>query len=310
MPKPAGRVTKPARFSFAPQAKLKKGDYHDNMDGAMFERWLHTRLIPAFEEKYGSDMKMVLVMDNASYHHELNHEYFPKGKTPSNAPKGLCNDVLDKAGCRSIKVMRDGKELNFEITKAGEKPDKAKIPGTVHANFPRGPSVEELRHAMNEYLPVHCPQALDSRVEKLFREKKWDIIWTPPYCPKFQPIELVWGVGKQRAAGLYMPKRTMLQTREHLRRGWYGGLDSVGDRMEKCNVKGCWEKAMGEIDTWISHGNVVNPGYGVTGSLMELGNIQDWMLSGLEREIDESDESGEAADDSDDSDDDEEDEEQ
>ena len=25
-----------------------------------------------------------------------------------------------------------------------------------------------------------------------------------------------------------------------------GGADSVGDRMEKCNAKGCWEKAMGE----------------------------------------------------------------
>ena len=52
------------------------------------------------------------------------------------------------------------------------------------------------------------------------------------------------------------------------------------------------------------------PGYGVAGSLMELGNIQDWMLSGVEREVDESDESGEAADDSDDDDDDEEVEEQ
>ena len=49
------------------------------------------------------------------------------------------------------------------------------------------------------------------------------------------------------------------------------------------------------VGTWISHGNVVNPGYGVTGSLMELANIQDWMYSGLEREVDESDESGEAA---------------
>ena len=144
----------------------------------------------------------MLVMDNASYHHELNHKYFLKGKAPSNAPKGLCNGVLDKAGCRSIKVMRDGKELNFEITKAGVEPDKSNIPGTVHANanFPRGPSVEELRHAMNEYLPAHCRQTLDSRVEKLFREKQWGIIWTPPYFPKFQPInKACLGCGK--AAG-------------------------------------------------------------------------------------------------------------
>jgi len=67
------------------------------------------------------------------------------------------------------------------------------------------------------------PEALDSKVEALFREKQWEIIWTPPYCPKFQPIELVWGVGKQRAGTLYKPKRTLDSTRRHLRRGWYGG---------------------------------------------------------------------------------------
>ena len=106
-------------------------------------------------------------------------------------------------------------------------------------------------------------------------------------------------MGKQRAAGKYMPGRTMLQTREHLRRGWYGGADSVGDRMEKCNAKGCWEYSMGDVDVWISHGNVLNPGCSVTGSLMELGNIQQCALLGLEREVDESDESGEAAGDSD-----------
>ena len=87
--------------------------------------------------------------------------------------------------------------------------------------------MEELRHVMNEYLPVHCPQALDSRVEKPFRKKQWGIIWTPHTAPspKSQPIELAWGVGvgKQRVAGLYKPKRAMLETREHLRRGWYGG---------------------------------------------------------------------------------------
>ena len=109
-------VTKPLRLSFATKAKLEKGHYHENMDGAMFERWLDTRfvLVHAFEEKYSKDMKMVLVVDNASYHHEPNQEYFPNGKTPSNAPKRLCNDVLHKAGSRSIKVMRDGEELNFD----------------------------------------------------------------------------------------------------------------------------------------------------------------------------------------------------
>ena len=48
------------------------------------------------------------------------------------------------------------------------------------------------------------------------------IIRTPSYCPKFQPIEMVWGVGKQRAASLYFPWRTLEQTQLDLRKGFYG----------------------------------------------------------------------------------------
>ena len=44
------------------------------MDGEMFEKWLEIRLIPAFTAQF-PNKKMILVMDNASYHHELNHEY-------------------------------------------------------------------------------------------------------------------------------------------------------------------------------------------------------------------------------------------
>ena len=57
------------------------------------------------------------------------------------------------------------------------------------------------------------PEVLDSKVERVFREKGWKIIWTPPYCPKFQPIELVWGVGKQRAGTLYFKGRDLKTTR-------------------------------------------------------------------------------------------------
>ena len=101
----------------------------------MFERWLHTRLIQAPEAKYGTDMKMVLVMDNASYHHELNHEYFPKGKTPSNAPEGLCNVVLYKAGCRSITPSRStGRNSTLRSRRAPRnRTSKSDIPGAVYS---------------------------------------------------------------------------------------------------------------------------------------------------------------------------------
>ena len=132
-----------------------------------------------------------------------------------------------------------------------------------------------------KYYKSNKPEVLDSRVEGVFREKQWEIIWTPPYCPKFQPIELVWGVGKQRAATLYKPGRTMKETKEHLRRGWYGGVGSADEVWAECNVAGCWRTAMGEIDQWIAKDNVVNPGQGVTGNLANLGGVQEWMMQDL-----------------------------
>ena len=57
-------------------AKSGIKDYHDNMDGVGFEWWLENRLFSAFEAKYGAEKKMIVVMDNASYHHQLNTAYY------------------------------------------------------------------------------------------------------------------------------------------------------------------------------------------------------------------------------------------
>ena len=47
-------------------------------------------------------------MDNASYHHQLNTNYYPEKKNPANASKSLNAHVLRKAGCNAIKVPRPG----------------------------------------------------------------------------------------------------------------------------------------------------------------------------------------------------------
>ena len=49
---------------------------------------------------------MILVMDNAPYHHQMNTAYYPEKKTPDNATKALNVHVLREAGCMSIKVPR------------------------------------------------------------------------------------------------------------------------------------------------------------------------------------------------------------
>ena len=43
-------------------------DYHDNMIGTIYMQWLHNRLLPSFAARYPG-RKMMLVLDNASYHH-------------------------------------------------------------------------------------------------------------------------------------------------------------------------------------------------------------------------------------------------
>ena len=115
----------------------------------------------------------------------------------------------------------------------------------------------------------------------MFKEKGWKIIWTPPYCPKLQPIELVWGVGKQRAGALYSRGRNLKTTREHLRRGWYGGESSGTKPFEPCNVRGCWDTALAEMNRWIAADLEHNPGdygrpKGLTGKMGNLGGVAGW----------------------------------
>ena len=84
-------------------------------------------------------------------------------------------------------------------------------------------------------LVVHRPEVLESKVETMFRELGWKIIWTPPYAPKYQPIELVWGFGKQRAGTFYTKSRTLLDTRTYFRWGWYGVMGRY-DNMKVCSL--------------------------------------------------------------------------
>ena len=163
--------------------------------------------------------------------------------------------------------------------------EKGKAPttgarGTVYDRSSKaagsGPTSEELAAATIKWLKTFKPVALESKVEVLFREEQWEIIWTPPYCPKFQPIELVWGVGKQRAGTLYKQKRTLKATKRHLRRGWYGGKGKATARFEPCNVRGCWQTAEGEMNKWIANDKAHTEEKGVSGVLGALEGAERW----------------------------------
>jgi len=122
---------------------------------------------------------------------------------------------------------------------------------SMYPRFPTDHSSDELTAATTAWFKAHRPEVLGSE-DQAFRERGWLIVWTPPYCPKSQPIELVWGAGKQRASGMAFPNRDLATTRLHLRISPFGGKDSQGAAWGPVNLTGCWTRAELEMNKWIA----------------------------------------------------------
>ena len=64
---------------------------------------------------------------------------------------------------------------------------------------------------------------LRNDLQQCFDVLEYEIIYTPPYCPKFQPIERVWGWSKNFVAELWFSGRKLEQTYAQMVAVWYGG---------------------------------------------------------------------------------------
>ena len=81
------------------RGKVGRGDYHDNMDGDMFMKWVEERLVPTVRAKYPGKA-VYLVMDNAPYHHGHGDDcFFARGKS-----KEEIQAKLEELDCRRIDV--------------------------------------------------------------------------------------------------------------------------------------------------------------------------------------------------------------
>lgn len=61
----------------------------------------------------------------------------------------------------------------------------------------------------------------------------------------------------------------------------YGGKGSGTKQFEKCNVRGCWDTALAEMNHWIAADLKHNPGddgrpRGLTGEMGQLGGAEGW----------------------------------
>ena len=88
------------------------------------------------------------------------------------------------------------------------------------------PSLDEMKSVMKAYLVQH-PELSRTRLQHIFDHHGYELIFTPPYTPQVQPIELVWAHVKNYVARQTDATTNGEQLRELVRKGFHG--DSEND---------------------------------------------------------------------------------
>jgi transposase len=153
---------------------------------------------------------------------------------------------MDLLELKEIEVSRNGKLMKFQAAEFNKK-------------APTGPYASELKEYLQRHVQREYPELLKSEVEALFEEEGYSLLFTPPYSPRLQPIELFWAGGKNHVARLYNPgqPRTIEETRKQLREGFYGNAERP-----PIDCRNLVEHALKECDFYIS-----NPAYRMVGSV-------------------------------------------
>jgi transposase len=83
------------------------------------------------------------------------------------------------------------------------------------------PSAVELLDALKVAVVAH-PECQLSAIQKIFNQRGWQLIYTPPYTPQCQPIEKVWAYVKHHIASLFEPHRSVALLLTHTIMAFYG----------------------------------------------------------------------------------------
>ena len=177
-------------------------DYHNTITGAKFVAWLRNRLLPTFHEMYPGK-KMYLVLDNASYHKPRDESWVSSSKAQNKHE--LAHQLMD-LGVEQLTTVDDSHRVvpshRFE----------AKVSDG-------GPSKEDLISAIQQWLDDH-PDYNRTVVEQLMDDAGHSLIYTPPFCPEVQPIELLWAAVKRYVRDRSTLNRSTTEAREHAEQGF------------------------------------------------------------------------------------------
>jgi hypothetical protein len=192
------------------EAEKGDGDYHDNMNGAIYMQWLINRLLPVFAQRFPGQ-KMVLVLDNASYHHHRSADWI----NVHRMNKAQMAAKLIELGINSVSVQRQKKGTQTMESFRFDAESFARRGGRF------APTLAELKVELQAYLRAH-PKTNRTEVAKLMVEHKHELIYTPPYLPGVQPIERLWAYAKNHVAAEYRTGRTMRDLFRQTHQGLYG----------------------------------------------------------------------------------------
>ena len=103
--------------------------------------------------------------------------------------------------------------------------DKEEQSGRAAKSRPRVANTHELKVAYLRWLKENTPEKLECKFEARMKEEGYKILWTPPYCPKLQPIEVFWANGKNHVADMYDNNTSMKDVVRRVQDGWYGNED-------------------------------------------------------------------------------------
>jgi hypothetical protein len=229
------------------KASSRTGDYHDNMDSENFMNWVRNKLIPTFDRLHPGK-QMVLVCDNAPYHHS--RELGSLSSLTKEEVAALCVthgvEYLDLPYTDDRYIaLGTGEVGNVTIQDAGEDycriefdPDEAKR--SKDSKSPFRPTAMEFKEAVVRYLKDNKPELLECKVEKYLCDLGHSILWTPPYSPDLQPIELFWAAGKNHAAEMNYSGITMNEVVDNLHHGWYGNEHVTPENDENADPDNNW----------------------------------------------------------------------
>ena len=215
------------------EAQKRTGDYHKNMNAESFMDWVNNRLLPAFSESFPGK-KPIVILDNASYHWGRDEEFINFSYVDKSSGRQQLVDFykkeirngsfVSKRGKTNVKfeVMKTKSVSFFDISNEGDR-QMIRNEETSFWSFGRRgtkissrspnkkiyPNREDLKQYVKKWALENKPSVFKTQLQKVIESLGGYVIFLPPYCPEFNPIELVWANVKRKVASFHENNRTI-----------------------------------------------------------------------------------------------------